>query len=445
MSTFSGTRTDGLEEINAVLTQEANRIGSDIHQENVHVSPWLDLIPKGKFPEGMGYRLQSLIYERSLPTNAAGDTIGLTWGDFAGPSSNVSGQDHSAQVSGSAALLNDSVSDFHGPLANDAQGSSATTNPSRVDWRKRLEPYSLKRATVWSPEINVDDLRFAAHTSEQLSASFEALAEAVRYGWEERYRDEYQRVVHHVVECLASGTNISATSVTGADADDRFENGAPAGTIVNISHAVLDRIYNALNRAGAGKDAWGRSGAQAIYGLVISSEGSRTLETESEFRQDLRDSSKVDSLLEPLGVSKSIRGFYHIIDDLAPRYRAASSDAGYTDGDYLRVEPYDFDSGIIVPNSAYEAATAKYEVAFVLHKKVMESLIPNPVANQQGLTFDPVDYSGKFHWVNIKSIDLNPLGTIGNFLGVLASATKPLKTRFGYAIIYDRLSSTAAA
>ena len=58
MSTFSGTRTDGLDQINAVLEQEANRIGSDIHAENVHISPWLDLIPKGTFPEGMGYRLQ---------------------------------------------------------------------------------------------------------------------------------------------------------------------------------------------------------------------------------------------------------------------------------------------------------------------------------------------------------------------------------------------------
>ena len=75
----------------------------------------------------------------------------------------------------------------------------------------------------------------------------------------------------------------------------------------------------------------------------------------------------------------------------------------------------------------------------------MESLIPNPVSGSNGVTFDPVDYSGKFHWVNIKSVDLNPLGTVGNFLGVLASATKPLKTKFGYAIIFDRTNATAAA
>ena len=168
MSTFSGARTDGVMDIDSVLVQEANRIGADIHAENVHTSPWLDLIPKGNFPEGMGYRLQSLIYERALPTNAAQDTIGLSWGDFAGPSGFKSGQDHSGQVTGTAGLLNDSVSDYHGPLANADSGGDANTVPSRIDWQKRLEPYSLKRATVLSPEINVDDLRFAAHRSEQL-------------------------------------------------------------------------------------------------------------------------------------------------------------------------------------------------------------------------------------------------------------------------------------
>ncbi len=445
MSTFSGTRTDGLDQINAVLEQEANRIGSDIHAENVHISPWIDLIPKGTFPDGMGYRLQSLIYERSLPTNAAQDAIGLTWGDFGGPSDFTSGQDHSGQVNGSGGLLNDSVGDFHGPLANDAAGGSASTSPSRMDFHKRLEPYSLNRATVWSPEINVDDLRFAAHRAEQLSASFDALAEGVRYGWEERYRDEYQRVVHQVVECLETSTSTTQTSVTGGDATDRFDNGTPSATLGNISNEVLDKIYNTLVRAGAGRKSFGMENGRPQFALVCSSQASYTLQTESDIRVDVQKSSRVDELLAPLGVSKGFRGFYHIIDDLAPRYRAASSDAGYTDGDFLRIEPYTISTGLITPNSEYEADTAKYEVAHILHKEVMESLIPAPAPSASGISFDPVDYSGKFNWVNIKSVDINPLGTIGHFLGVLASATKVLKNRFGYALIFDRTSTTSAS
>jgi hypothetical protein len=75
----------------------------------------------------------------------------------------------------------------------------------------------------------------------------------------------------------------------------------------------------------------------------------------------------------------------------------------------------------------------------------MESQIPEPISGSNGLTFDPVNYRGKFAWKNIPSIDLNPDGTIGFFRGVLASASKPIKTEFGYVILFKRDSATPAA
>jgi hypothetical protein len=76
---------------------------------------------------------------------------------------------------------------------------------------------------------------------------------------------------------------------------------------------------------------------------------------------------------------------------------------------------------------------------------VMESQIPEPITGSNGLTFDPVNYRGKFNWKNIPSVDLNPDGTIGFFRGVLASATKPIKTEFGYAFLFKRDSTVPAA
>lgn len=38
--------TSVLANIEHVLTSEANRIGSDIHKQTLHQSPWLDLIKK---------------------------------------------------------------------------------------------------------------------------------------------------------------------------------------------------------------------------------------------------------------------------------------------------------------------------------------------------------------------------------------------------------------
>ena len=63
--------------INTILTEEANRIGSDIHSETLHTSPWIDLIKKSAFPSDMGYQLNTIIYDRALPvrdTDSDGST-----------------------------------------------------------------------------------------------------------------------------------------------------------------------------------------------------------------------------------------------------------------------------------------------------------------------------------------------------------------------------------
>jgi hypothetical protein len=193
-----------------------------------------------------------------------------------------------------------------------------------------------------------------------------------------------------------------------------------------------------LVRAGAGTNAYGRENARPVFALVCSSEASYALQTEAGFRDDVRyNNAKVSELIAPLGVEKSFRGFYHLIDDLAPRY----TDDG--DGNLTRVQPYTATSGIITPNASYE--TAPIEAAYILHQDVMESQIPEPVSGASGLTFDPVNYRGKFNWKNIPSVDLNPDGTIGFFRGVLASATKPIKTEFGFVVLFARTSTTPAA
>ena len=210
----------------------------------------------------------------------------------------------------------------------------------------------------------------------------------------------------------------------------------------NASNKILDSIYFRLVRSGAGTNAYGRENARPVFGLVCSSELSYALQTEAGFRDDVRyNQSKVSELIAPLGVEKAFRGFYHLIDDLAPRYVAAAA----ADGKLTRVYPYTVDTTTkaIIVNTGYD--TASYEAAYVLHQDVMESQIPEPITGSNGLTFDPVNYRGKFAWKNIPSVDINPDGTIGFFRGVLASASKPIKTDFGFVVIFKRDSLTPAA
>jgi len=435
--------TDANTSIDSILTQEANRIGSDIHRRTVHVSPWMDLIKQTAFPDGMGYKLGTMIYDRALPvTTVNGNTLAVS---SANSWQEVGVSDAASTVVDTSSrdqLITGARDQFIGAGNNNANGKSF------ISFARQLKQYSLKRATVESPKINVEDLRFAAYRTEQLRAVMDALTESTRFTWEERYRDEYDRICGNIVNCKTTGTVITSTGKEGVSTGS-IDFGAVADLpTANGSNKIFDSIYFRLVRSGAGTNAYGRENARPVFGLVCSSELSYGLQTEAGFRDDVRyNQSKVSELIAPLGVEKAFRGFYHLIDDLAPRFDAAVA----ADGTITRVYPYTIagtdgasnNTGAVIVNTAYD--TAAFEAAYVLHQDVMESQIPEPITGSNGLTFDPVNYRGKFAWKNIPSVDINPDGTIGFFRGILASASKPIKTDFGFVVLFKRNSLTPAA
>jgi len=447
---MAGVFTNSPSDINNILTQEANRIGDDIHKATLHTSPWMDLVKQTSFPEGMGYELSTLVYDRGLPLKSGSlgtdPVLGVNWQNIANVGSGAVAT-HSSQrgfVDGST-VATDSIGD---------------ENSAKLDFTKILKSYSLKKAVVVSPFVNVEDLRYAAHRNDQLNAIMDIMKESVRHTWENRYRDEYDRLADNAVLCKSAST----TFITGGEdkqsfVEDTTAGLAQAGTTVktgdldadndgtgelepsaNISNAVMDKIYFQLIRAGAGGNAYGRENGRPIFSVVMSSEASYQLQTESGFRDDIRyNSAKVGDLIAPLGVEKSFRGFYHLVDDLTTRYKSRGGEANTL----VKVEPYTVTDSVVVPNPAYESA--EFEAAYILVDNVMESVIPQPITSAPGMTFDPVNYKGDFKWTNIPSVDKNPDGTIGNFRGIMASASKPIKTQFGYVVIFKRDTSTVAA
>jgi len=427
--------TDATAAVDAVLTQEAGRIGADIHKATLHTSPWMDLIKQSTFPEGMGYQLSTLIYDRALPLSPINKDFtdsGLSVGvDFS-----PIGTTHGTASNGMSANQQDQT------LSIGSEKASVNT----LDFTKVQKSYSLERAIIESPRINVEELRYTVHRTEQLRAILDILKEATRNSWEERYRDEYSKLCDNVVECSATGTatntGLEGTVITDINVDDD-NNGCDIDA--NISNKILDDVYFKLVRAGAGANAYGRENGRPVFSIVLSSEASYQLQTEAGFRDDVRyNNARVSELIAPLGVEKSFRGFFHLIDDLAPRF---TFDAG-TDK-LVRVDPYTVSNtsgsatNKVIVNSAYDSAS--FEAAFVLVDNVMESLIPAPITGDSGLTFDPVNYKGEFKWTNIADVEKNPDRTIGFFRGILASASKPIKTNFGYVILFKRDSSTPAA
>ena len=446
----------GIDLINTVLTEEANRIGQDIYSRTLHTSPWMDLIKQTSFADGMGYTQTTLIYDRAIPHTTA-SAHGVTWSDMG----NELGANAFTNNLGQG--LKDSAENVGG-----AQGTSASTDErANVAFAKQLKQYSIQRTIIESPRLSTEDLRFAAHRTEQLRAIMDRMTEATRYTWENRYRDEFERLAGNLVLCETTGTTIKSTTGVdsgdgGTTADESFEGlSIASGTastsinvenstnasettnvsesMANISNAIMDKIYFNLVRKGAGNNAYGRENGRPVFAAVMSSEASYQLQTEAGFRDDVRyNNAKVSDLIAPLGVEKSFRGFYHLIDDLAPRFTIAD------DGTATRQMPYVVASGQLTTiNASYD--TAGYEAAYVIHPEVMESQIPNPFTGGNGVTFDPVNYRGKFSWTNNKDNVANPDGTLGYFRGILASASKPIKTDCGFVILFKRDSSTPAA
>jgi hypothetical protein len=438
----------GLTAIDTVLVEEANRIGQDIHARTLHTSPWIDLVKQTAFPDGMGFQLTTLVYDRAVATS---DTTGNSastnamWTDIGNAST---GQTLNSSLSrADAQPLADTADDVQG-----ARGTGDADRRQFVQIGKQLKEYNLKRAIIESPRISLEDLRFAAHRTEQLRAIMDVMTEVTRNTWENRYREEFDRLAANITFCLAAASktvstiDVSASTLfegTQTVAVDTNNDFVSSGVDVdftpdaNISNAVLDSNYFKLIRAGAGTKAYGRENGRPVFALVCSSEASYQLQTEAGFRDDVRyNNAKVSDLIAPLGIEKSFRGFYHLVDDLAPRYTVST-------GTLTRVQPYSVAAGVATPNASYETAT--HEVAYIIHPEVMESQIPNPFSGAGGLKFNPVNYKGDFKFLNIPDEIRNPDSSTGFFRGVLASASKPIKTDFGYVILFKRTSSTPAA
>ena len=248
----------------------------------------------------------------------------------------------------------------------------------------------------------------------------------------------------------SSGTaGIAGDNGSGMPEEDSGNVDFVEADISKLTRGILDRIYMQLIRDGGGLNPMGRENGRPVFTMITSAETSGALirqEGASGTLSDFRYSTRVNELLAPLGVERSYRGYYHIIDPFPRRYNytGGGSPGGST---WTEVLPYVEDSAGYqgqqgsenrwVVNPLYE--TAEYEDTFIYHQDVFESLIPSPLANAgSGVSFDPLTYRGDYKWLNIKDRYENPDGSWGYYRGVLANAAKPIKPQWGYVVRHRR-------
>ena len=446
MSTYTNNGTDAIDNI---MAQTAYAIGPIIHRETLPTATWEAIIPRSALPEEVGDSLSTTIYDRTVPTLAEnGTVVGADW----------------SRVGGSILSANSFTSTEGVNIEGAMQTVTGPTDASRIafiKFRKRMRNYFLSSASVKSPLIPLHSVRTATARDQQLGIIQSIMMEPSKWVWARRHESEFERNAGNFVPCMAAVTSPVINTVdiinteidpeTGAadDGDTTLNNPFFGLNLAQVNHSVslaggssvptgylsntvLGRLYQRLVRTTDHAKAYGSSNGRPVFCLRIGADASDALIRDSGVRDDIRESTWVDEFLKPIGVDRSSRGFYHMVDDLIPRY----SESG---GVLTRVEPFDY---LGEYNTAYD--TADYEVFYIVQKEVMECQVPGATVSGPGVSYGVNENRGKFDWLNIQDLATNPLREVGLFYATFASASKPIKPLNGYVGLFKRTASTPA-
>lgn len=390
--------------VEQLLVEESGRIGPDLLQRNLNVSPWISLVKRSNWADELGHTVSIMTYERSVPFDVDLNYDPSTWSDV---TSNA---------------------------ADTANGGTCVPTAKTVEFAQKLRQYKLQQAALESPPICVEDLRFPLMRAKQLGAMMSTLSDQTKWLWVERSRDEYIRLAERKVVAAPSGGE-------GACPESASTFSATTAT-TKLTQGLLDRYAQTLIWEGAGDTALGKQDGAPVFTLILSNETSRSLiKDNADIRQDIRwNGDKVNDLLAPLGVNRTYGNFYHVIDAFPPRYNL-------TAGVWVRVYPFVGEATTkgnrAILNSAYSSAT--HEDTVIFHPEVYQFLIPAPITSPGGGTqFDPVDALGDWKWRNIPHRTDNPDGTIGFFRGRFIAGSEPLKPQFGVVIRHLRCNMPVA-
>lgn len=399
------TQTVNGNDLSHILYEQTGGMSGDIYRRTIDTSVWLKLVKQQTWPDEMGDTLSVLTYERTLPTAAN------VWSPI-----------------------------------NNAAGSTKFSIPDATDVEtaQTARTFGVDHTAIYSDPIVVNGIRMGYKFKEQLKNVYENLVSNVSLLWKTRFRDQFTSTAQHKI--VAYLQTDQATLVE-SDTAMPVQNDAPANfdesKISRLTQGILNRCYQQLIRDGGSERPMGRENGSPVFTLITSAETSDNIMRQSDIGQNdafLQNHSRVSELLAPLGVERSFRGFYHVIDPFPRRW-------DYTAGAWVEVLAYIEDTSSYagkqgsvnrdIVNPLFESAD--YEDSYIFHPEVFESYVPKPLTSGgSGTVFDPISYRGDFRFLNIKSFEDNPDGSWGKFRGVLSNGAKPVRPELGYVIRHKR-------
>jgi hypothetical protein len=378
------------ESVNEFMALESGRLSGEIARRGRVSSPWVAVLEKDFFPDEIGHTLTRVIYQRTIPTEGEG----AGWTNITGSTEGTADQ----SCRPTAAVLSSRQSQTTATLAEYVVDSDEICiTDARASYRFRDQIREIKR----NFEKNIIDI------------------------WEDRHRDQYIAALPETN--LLTFYNGTLVPGTGGDFD-------PAnGPDSQIHQDALDYVRWKMVHDGAGEEgAYGKIDGQPIFTVFMSSEQQRAIiKGNDDVRQDYRYAAPAE-LLKPFGVNRVYSGFYHIIDDKAPRW-------DISEGGWVRRPFYSVSGGIAIVNPAYEAAA--YEDVIVYHPKVVKCLMQKPLSSLgSGANVKPWDYSGEVQWINEYDRECNKYKDNGYWSARLRAAYSAIIPEYGYAIRVLRCS-----
>lgn len=372
-------------EINAAFLIESGRLSGTLAKRLSPKGKWRNVIPFGKWTDGMGVVHNSVVWERTVPTNTGDEWTEMTPSDG-----------ETSQCDSDPEIIR------HGQ--------------STRSWRK----FTRNIRTDW---FCLEDLRDEYSIREMLTALKQNLGWVTHYVWENRLQDEYGRLAEHKI------TENGSFDIEGSS----FNAATPPTSKLTVG--TLRNIYQWLMADGAGEigGVGLTTGGHPVLQLFTDMNTDVDLiQQDPELRQDFRyDPAMVKQLTKAYGMERSWDGYQHVFNPFQPRYEIV-------DGAYVRVQPYKDPEAATKGYKQMlrkEYIYAKYADSFVVVPQVYEMEVPGPITDPGGgMNFKPIDYMGDFAWLNIQDVACNPRNLKGFWDAIFTSASKPGMTWFGFVV-----------
>lgn len=376
------------EAVTDFLTRETGRFMVPILERRTFPrSLWMSIIRRGAFPNGYGETINTLVYERSAPTEAD-----PTWQSIA--------------------------------TVDGAEGGACLPPTTLIDIASTTRSFSLQRVVLQGPDICNVDIMTAFDLQNQLKSVAGILGDYSRIMWEIKDRHEYFRLCQTkvVVDDCANPTESTTMATT-------YPASCPD---LPMSMGILRKYAIQQMRDGAGADALLRMNGAPIGTIIASNELTGNIIRQNVgTREDIRFSNQANMLVTTFGVSHSYEGLVFLIDPYPRRFSCSA-------GTFTEIPAFSLTAATKGQKAKVNPSwrTAADEETFWFDPMVLTQMIPEPpTAPYAGFNFDPVNYTGVVKTINGYDRTCNPDQNIIYHRIHLAQSSMPVEPERGVAFV----------